>query len=186
MSFPSGSFPAGERLRFRLPSPDDAAFYHRLMNEPDYIRFIADHGVKTIDDASRYIEAKSLARFATFGVGLWVVELKETAEPIGICGLVVRKELTYPDLGFAFLAAFRGRGLGREAGQAVLTLASDGLKLRTLCAITHPDNVRSANLLKKIGFEAHGQRHLTEIGETSDYYLWQQSDVESGLAQAAP
>lgn len=182
MSFPLGPFPASERLRFRLPSVNDAAFYRRLMNEPDYIRFIADHGIRSTDDASQYIKTKSLARFAAFGVGLWVVELKETGELIGVCGLVVRKELKYPDLGFAFLEEFRGRGLGREAGQAVLNLAGNDLKLRTLCAITHPENVRSANLLKKIGFEAHGQRHLTEIGETSDYYLWKLRYAEGGLA----
>lgn len=182
MSFPLGPFPVSERLRFRLPSSNDAGFYHRLMNEPDYIRFIADHGIRTEDDALNYIKNKSLARFAAHGVGLWVVEPKHLPGPIGVCGLVVRNELKYPDLGFAFLEAHRGNGYGREAGQAVLDFVQKELKLRTLCAITDPENVRSANLLTKLGFEADGQRHLAEIGSTSDYYEWKLRYVESGLA----
>jgi len=181
VTFPLGPFPASARLRFRLPSTNDAAFYQKLMSEPDYIRYIADYQIDTPDDAAAYIKSKSLARFAAQGVGLWLVELKETREPIGVSGLVVRKELKFPDLGFAFLSDYRGQGYGREAGQAVLEFASSELKLRTLCAITHPNNERSAHLLTKLGFEANGQRHLQEIGSTSNYYVWKLRYVEAGL-----
>jgi ribosomal-protein-alanine N-acetyltransferase len=181
LTFPLGPFPVSERLRYRLPSTNDAAFYRKLMSEPDYIRFIADHDIRTEADAEAYIKSKSLARFAKQGVGLWLAELKETGTPAGVCGLVIRKELSYPDLGFALLEEHRGQGYGREAGQAVLDFASRELKLRTLCAITHPDNERSANLLMKLGFEADGQRHLEEIGSTADYYVWKLRYVESGL-----
>lgn len=181
MTFPLGPFPASERLRFRLPSPNDAVFYQQLMSEPDYKRFIHDYGIDSPEDAATYIKSKSLARFAAQGVGLWLVELKETGEPIGVCGLVVRKELKYPDLGFAFLSGHRGMGYGREAGQAVLDFSAGELNLRTLCAITHPDNARSANLLVKLGFEASGQRHLEEIGSTANYYVWKLRYVDAGL-----
>ena len=182
MNLPLGPFPISERLRFRLPSGNDAGFYHRLMNEPDYIRFIADHGIRTEDDARNYINNKSLARFATHGVGLWVIEPKQAPEPIGVCGLVVRNELKYPDLGFAFLEEHRGNGYGREAGQAVLEFVQKELKLSTLCAITNPENQRSANLLVKLGFEADGQRHLSEIGSTSNYYEWKPRRADRGPA----
>jgi len=173
LSFPFGPFPVSERLRFRLPSFYDGAFYLKLMNEPDYIRYIADHGIETEDDALQYIKTKTLKRFTVNKVGLWLVELKDPVKPIGVCGLVVRHELKYPDLGFAFLEDYRGQGYGREAAQAVLEFVRDKLKLNRLCAIAHPGNERSANLLRKVGFEQDGQRHLTEIGATADYYLWQ-------------
>ncbi|MBN9673152.1 GNAT family N-acetyltransferase [Roseibium aggregatum] len=162
-----------DRLRFRLPSFSDSAFYLKLMNEPDYVRYIADHGIETESDALHYIKSKTLRRFTLNKVGLWLVELKDPIEPIGVCGLVVRNELDYPDLGFAFLEAYRGQGYGQEAARAVLEFVRDKLKLKRLCAITHPENEPSARLLRKIGFEKDGQRHLAEIGATSDYYLWQ-------------
>jgi len=182
LTFPLGPFPASERLRFRLPSTNDAVFYQKLMSEPDYKRFIHDYGIESPEEAATYIKSKSLARFAAQGVGLWLVELKESGQPVGVCGLVVRKELKFPDLGFAFLSDHRGQGFGREAGQAVLDFACNELKLRTLCAITHPENARSANLLTKLGFEASGQRHLEEIGSTANYYVWKLRYVEAGLS----
>ena len=182
MSFPLGPHPASERLRFRLPSVTDAAFYLKLMNEPDYHRFIADHGLRTVEDAAIYIRTKTLARFAKSGVGLWLVEARSSGEPIGVCGLVIRPELDHPDLGFGFLEEHRGQGLAREAATAVLEFAHKNLKLRSVCAITHPGNQRSANLLKKVGFVQDGQRHLMEIGATSDYYLWKLRYVDEGLS----
>ena len=67
------------------------------MNEPDYIRFIADHGIKTEEDAANYIKNKTLARFAAHGVGLWILDLKPSLTPVGVCGLVVRPKCTVSD-----------------------------------------------------------------------------------------
>ncbi|MEP3045293.1 MAG: GNAT family N-acetyltransferase [Roseibium sp.] len=172
MSSSSTSNPASQRLTFRRPTPEDAAFYLKLMNEPDYIRFITDHGIRSEADALSYIEAKSLARFEKHGVGLWVFEITESTTPVGVCGLVVRDGLDYPDLGYGFLEAFRGKGYAREAGQAVLEFAQSELNLKTLCAITDPENTKSSRLLEKIGFVQNGQKDLAEIGEISDYFIW--------------
>ena len=172
MNFSTEQLPVSERLLFRLPTSNDAGFYRKLMNEPDYIRFISDQGIRTDEDAISYIEDKSLSRFAKYGVGLWVVETRDTKTPIGVCGLVVRDELDCPDLGYGFLQDYRGKGYAREAGQAVLDFAREHLDVRLLCAITDPENTRSSGLLKKVGFVYEGQRHLAEIGATSDYFVW--------------
>jgi len=120
VTFPLGPFPASARLRFRLPSTNDAAFYQKLMSEPDYIRYIADYQIDTPDDAAAYIKSKSLARFAAQGVGLWLVELKETREPIGVSGLVVRKELKFPRSRLCVSVGLPGSGLwpGSRAGRS--------------------------------------------------------------------
>ncbi len=180
MTSPARSCPASERLRFRQPNEGDASFYLRLMNEPDYIRFIRDHGIRTNEEAAEHIRTKTLPRFAEQGFGLWLVELKETGEPIGVCGLVVREELDCPDLGFAFLEEHRGKGYGREAGLAVLDFVRKDLKLGALCAIADPENTRSGNLLTKIGFEANGQRYLAAFATTSNYYFWNSGAGTSG------
>lgn len=171
MNLPSGRFPDSDRLRFKLPSRHDAAFYLKLMNEPDYLHFIADHGLRTEEDVIGYIENKTLARFSKFGVGLWLVEEKDSGSPVGVCGIVVRRELEHPDLGYGLLEAHRGKGYAKEAAEAVLKFARNKLGLKTICAITHPDNVRSAHLLTKIGFVQDGQRELSEIGSTADFYI---------------
>ena len=40
-----------ERLQLRTVSPDDAPFYLELVNEPSWIRFIGDRGIRTLDAA---------------------------------------------------------------------------------------------------------------------------------------
>lgn len=167
---PDGALPSGPRLAFRLPIVEDAGFYRSLMNEPDYHRFIADRGIRTDADAAAYIQDRTLAHFKRHGAGLWLVELKTSSVPIGVCGLVIREELDHPDLGYAFLQKHRGHGYAIEAAGAVLDFVKDTTDLGCVCAITHTGNFRSAALLLKLGFLANGQVELPAYGGTSDYF----------------
>ena len=160
-----------ERLRLRLPKLSDAHFYLMLLNEPDYIRFISDAKVRTLRTAEAFIKLRSLPRFEKHGMGLWVVEKCDTREPIGICGLILREELEYADLGYAFLSAHHGKGYAREAAQASIQFARDEMKMDWLSAIIDPANERSAHLLTNLGFRRDGQRLLQSIGSVADYFI---------------
>ena len=74
-----------ERLQLRMLSLDDAEFILRLLNEPSFIQNIGDRGVRTIDDARAYILKGPIASYEKFRFGLWMVETKSEAAPIGIC-----------------------------------------------------------------------------------------------------
>jgi len=164
--------PQSPRLRFRLPELSDAAFYQSLMSDPDYIRFIADRGITNLDAAHAYIDEKVLPGFEeNEGVGLWIVAEKDSDEPVGLCGLVVRDGLEMPDLGYAFHKNYRGNGYAQEAAKAVIAFARSELGLTQLCAITHPENVRSSALLMKIGFQPNGQKSLPKIEGIADYFV---------------
>ena len=69
-----------------------------LLNEPSFIRNIGDRGVRTIDQASTYIEQGPVASYDKYGFGLLLVTLKESQTPIGICGLIKRDELDIYDI----------------------------------------------------------------------------------------
>ncbi len=140
-----------ERLRLRRLDASDAAFILRLVNDPDWLRYIGDRGVRTLGDAERYIASGPEAMYEKHGFGLLAVERKQEAGPIGICGLLKRDTLPDVDIGFAFLPDFRGRGYALEAARATLAWAQDGLGLARVIAITAPDNFRSRALLEKIG-----------------------------------
>jgi [ribosomal protein S5]-alanine N-acetyltransferase len=85
------------------------------------------------------------------GIGFYVVRLLTSNEPLGICGLVKREGLEDTDIGFAFLPKFSGKGYALEAATAMLHHAHTQLQLRSVVAITTTDNIRSANLLQKLG-----------------------------------
>src|SRR5690242_15652832 len=65
-----------ERLILRLQSTDDAEFILKLLNEPSWLRFIGDRGIRTIEDARTYILKGPVEMYAHFGFCLYLVELK--------------------------------------------------------------------------------------------------------------
>ena len=79
-----------QRLLVRPLTPDDAAFVLELVNDPDWLRFIGDKHVQTLDDARDYIQKEGTDKYPLPGLGLHVVALKDTGAPIGICGLKKR------------------------------------------------------------------------------------------------
>ena len=139
------------RLRLRQLTTEDAPFMRALLNEPSFIRNIGDRGVRTVEDARAYLERGPIASYEQHGFGLYLVELKETGAPIGICGLVKRDELPDVDIGFAFLPAFWSKGYAFESASAVKRYAADTIGLRRLIAIVNPANAGSIRLLEKIG-----------------------------------
>jgi RimJ/RimL family protein N-acetyltransferase len=134
-----------------------------LMNEAPYIDNIGDRGVRTVEDAARYIEDKYTASYERHGFGLYLVELVEGAVPIGICGLVKREPLDHPDLGFAYLQRFWSRGYAAETAIATLQYARESLMLSYIYGVVSPKNTRSIRLLERLGlryvrlFELPGQ-----------------------------
>ena len=150
------------RLALARLSPDDAAFILELLNDPSFLRYIGDRGVRSLDDARRYIETGPMASYERHGFGLYRVGLRTTGEPIGICGLLKRDTLPDADVGFALLPAFRSRGYAYEAASAVLAAARAVHGLARVLAITAPDNTISMRLLEKLGFHLEGQTRLPD------------------------
>jgi RimJ/RimL family protein N-acetyltransferase len=151
---------ATERILIRRMHEGDAAFIVELVNDPAWIRYIGDNGVRTLSDAERYIRNGPVAMYAERGFGLYLVALKASAEPIGICGLIKREGLPDVDLGFAFLPRYRGRGYAREASLAVMAYARGVLGLSRIVAIVSQDNVPSCRLLESLGFRREGRVRL--------------------------
>lgn len=169
-----------ERLCLRRLEADDSEFIFKLVNDPSWIRYIGDKGVKTLADATRYIDDGPVAMYRRLGFGLYLVELKETREPIGICGLIKRDALEDVDLGFAFLPGFRGKGYAREAASTVMSHARRALRLARIVAILSQDNHRSAHLLEKLGFRREGTVILQPRGEELELYAIALSAAEPG------
>jgi RimJ/RimL family protein N-acetyltransferase len=142
-----------ERLQLRKLTAADAAFMLELLNEPSFLRFIGDRGVRNLDDARRYILQGPVASYEQHGYGLWLVELQATHVSIGLCGLVRREALPDADIGYAFLPRYWAQGYAYESAAAVLRYARNVLGLKRLLAITNQDNVSSIRVLAKIGLK---------------------------------
>ncbi|MFQ5546772.1 MAG: GNAT family N-acetyltransferase [Woeseia sp.] len=160
-----------DRLSLRHFGIEDAEFVLQLLNEPSFIQHIGDKGVRTVEDAKRYLLSGPLDSYVSFGYGLYMVELKDTGEPVGMCGLVRRENLDDADIGYAFLERNRSKGYALESAEAVMKHARETLGLERIVAIVTPGNSNSIRLLEKIGLTFERMIRLTDEGEELKFFV---------------
>ncbi len=157
------------RLRVRTARLEDNVFFYDLVNDPAFLEHIGDKGVRSLDDATEALRTGPVAMQEERGHSLWVVELREERIPIGMCGLIKRDTLDGIDIGYAYLPAWRGQGYAFEAAQAVIAHAPR-LGIRTLLAITSPNNLASNGLLRKLGMRFVKFTHLVPEDAGTNLY----------------
>jgi len=149
---------------------DDADVMLAIWNDPAFISYAGDRGVRSIEQARAVIQDSIVPLYATHGHGPYCVIRKADMKRIGICGLFHRDQLEHPDIGFAVLPEFSGAGFAWEAARGVVEHARLNLGIRTLNAIVSPRNIASIGLIEKLGFALVGG--ITMPGETEEVRLY--------------
>lgn len=158
------------RLRLRTITADDAAFYYELVNDPTWLEFIGDKGIRTVEQARVAIVDGPVAMQTRHGHSLYVMERKEDGRALGLCGLIRRDSLPDVDIGYAIRPRHFGQGYTYEAAQAVLALARGPLGIRRLLGITDPGNSSSIALLHKLGLRFVEAKPLPPHGRPTNIY----------------
>ncbi|HYG61807.1 MAG TPA: GNAT family N-acetyltransferase [Thermoanaerobaculia bacterium] len=158
------------RLLLRHAHDGDAEFFLELLNDPSFVENIGDRGVRTPEQARRYIQERLVASYERHGFGMYVVERKESPGPIGICGLVRRDTLPDADVGFAFLPRYWSKGYAVESAAAVMTYGREALGLGRIVAVVNPANQGSIRVLEKLGLRLEGMIRMP--GEAADIQLF--------------
>ena len=157
-----------ERLLVRPYVSDDVGEIHRVLyGDPEAMAPIG--ATVELDETRRQIE-RYTAQHDSAGYSFWAVVDRATGSIAGEAGLVpLGGEGPEIELGYAFGAAFWGRGLATEVGAAILAEAFGPLRLTRVVAVTRPDNLASQNVLRKLGFRPAGRRHVW--GEEQLFYI---------------
>ena len=153
------------RLILREVTLDDGQFIFDLLNTPKFKKYIGDRGVNSLEESREFIDTKYRQSYIDHGYGLYAIETKDDGKSVGVCGFVRRDTLPGPDIGFAFLPEFEGKGYGFESAKAVMDFGRDTLGFTNLFAITSQDNEVSGKLLAKLGF-TFGELISMPNGET--------------------
>ena len=162
-SFPNST----RRISFGQIEITDAGFIVELMNSPEWIQHIGDRHIYHREVAVEYIRDVLIPMYKK-NKGLWRISL-HSGEPIGMCGLVQRDYLDYPDIGFAILPTYFRQGLMYEACFSVVEYFESCFENTPLGGITSEDNIASQKLLEKLGL--HYEKQITHNGETSRLYI---------------
>lgn len=150
------------RLTIRPFNLDDVGFIVNHFNEPSFIEGITDKGIRTLDDATAYLNNSIFPMYQAQGFGLCAVELKATGDVIGTCGLLKRDELDGPDLGYSLLKDYWHQGYAVEAAQIVLDWAP--APDRVLAIVNH-SNQSSIRVLQTLGFKFDRYVEMRESSE---------------------
>ena len=164
------------RLRWFEPAAEaDQQFVIELLNDPDWIANIGKRDVSTREQAEAYLRDGPRAMCEKLGFGLYMVEVTDgptAPTPVGMCGLLKRDHLPDVDIGFAFLPAWRGQGMAREAAEGVLRWAQEQLGIPRILAIVTPSNDPSLGLLERLGFADEGLIQVPPDNETLRLLAW--------------
>lgn len=149
------------RLTLRELTIEDTAFIIELLNSPGWLQFIGDRNVRTTGEATNFLLNGPIKSYRDNGFGLSLVAMKADNTPIGLCGLLKRATLQLPDIGFALLPGFDGKGYAYEIASALLTHAKANWNAAQVCAIVMPSNQPSIKLIEKLGLKQSGT-YLTD------------------------
>lgn len=156
------------RLKLRHIKPSDTEFLFDLYNQDAFIEHIGDRGLSGLAKTREFIQAVQ-ANYQKHGFWLYLLEDRQSLEPIGVNGLVQRDYLDAPDIGFAISEAHWGQGFAYESSLAVLEHAR-ALKLDTLYAIISPGNIASIRLIEKLSFDFVKQAQLSSEENAVNLY----------------
>lgn len=173
------------RLRLYPLTEADAEFFLEIANTPKWLEYIGDRNIHSVEDAAAYIRKRAATHHPERGNTGYNVTLKSNGKIIGNCGLYQRQDFIYPDLGFAFLPEYEGKGYGTESAQKVLEVAFEVFDLPEVPAFTTEENKGSQALLEKLGFVYQGMIVMSEYpDEETMYYLLKRESWEKAQKKA--
>ena len=151
-----------ERLRLRLFTLDDLPVMFMLNSDPDVTKY-ADTPAKDMQEVRERWEQGPLADYEKYGYGRFAVELKETGEVIGFCGIKYLPEIDLNEVGYRYLKECWGRGIGTEAARVCVEFARDDLEIEKLIALIIPENTGSIRVAEKLGMTKGPLIHIYDV-----------------------
>ncbi len=147
------------RLRLRMFGPEDLDAMSAITRDPEVMRYIG-YGHPLTREETRDNLASICAGFRRRGFGRWALEMKETGELVGYCGLSLGSEEVGVELAYMLSRGAWGRGLALEAGRACLRYGFEMLDLKSIAGLTLHDNRRSRRVLERLGMSFVRDAHF--------------------------
>lgn len=146
-----------ERLILREVDECDLDGLFKLDSDPEVHRYLGNNCVTSRDEAAKTISSLK-KQYAENGIGRWAIIHKLSGEFIGWTGLKLVKDTLnghtdFYDLGYRLRREFWGNGYASESALASLNYGFETMKIETIYASAHVENIQSNKILKKLGFQ---------------------------------
>ncbi len=181
-NFPSFST---NRLLLRQIVPGDAEALFAIRSDEEGMKFFGHEPHASLDETKDVIKLME-ERYVRKEALHWCITFRGEDRLIGLCSLFHFDEGFHcAETGYELNRALWGKGIMTEAMPAILTYGFNELGLHRIEAVIDIENVRSKNLLLKLGFSYEGnlrQRYFLRDQFLDEYYFgllkdeWQGSD----------
>jgi len=146
-----------DRLILRELKLSDAEAFFAMDSNPNVHRFLWQKPVEKIEETIHTIEFVH-KQYHDNGIGRFAIVLKESNEFMGWAGLkfnteAVNNKINFYDIGYRLDERFWGKGFASEASFEWLKYAFETMKIKSIFAGAHADNIASNKILKKIGMK---------------------------------
>lgn len=121
-----------------------------VYGDEEAMRWVGDGSPLDRAGCEKWIEV-TIANYKNRGYGMSALELKTSGAVIGFCGIVHPDQQPEPEIKYALLKHYWGRGLASEAVAGMLMYGRTTLGLPRIIATVAPDNVASQRILIKSG-----------------------------------
>jgi [ribosomal protein S5]-alanine N-acetyltransferase len=163
-----------ERLILREVTKADADDMLTYLSDPDVVKHMGLEPFRSVEDA--YDEIAWYESIVNNGTGIrWGITLKDDKRVIGSCGFLNRVLKHYrSEVGFELSKEYWGKGIAREALEAVVKYGFKNMELERVEALIEPANLPSQRLVEKTGFQREGLlRHYEyTCGTFDDLYIY--------------
>ena len=163
-----------ERLILRRVDNNDYKEVLSLRSNPETMKYIPRPILKNDEEALAHILMIETKIQNNEGIN-WAITIKGDPKLIGVIGHYrIQLENYRAEIGYMILPEFNGQGIVTEAVKEVVKYGFEIMKLHSIEAVIDPDNVASANVLKKNGFvkEAHLKENEFHEGRFYDSVIY--------------
>lgn len=142
---------------------DAAALHERVFGDPEAMKFIPRGASPSVERTRGSVE-RFIRHEREHGFGLWAVELKETGELIGDCGLfLVQGTGPEVEVAYHFGRPWWGQGIATEAASACLRFGFSECALSEIIAICFPEHIASRRVMEKAGMRYVGPARYYDL-----------------------
>lgn len=173
-----------ERLALREMSADDLPALKRILQDAETM--VAYEGPFSDTEVDAWLE-RMLERYHSDGFALWAVELRETGDMIGQCGLTWQTigDERVIEVGYLFERAHWHRGYATEAARGCRDYAFSRLHADRVYAKVRDTNIASMNVAIRLGMTVR-TRFITRYRGVDMPHLAFAVDAPRAAASTSP
>lgn len=158
-------------LGFRNWLESDFLLAKKLWSNPEVTHTLFEETQLSDSDIQNLLNAE-MTTLKKFGVQYWPFFKIDNNEFIGICGLRPYKLFEgIFELSIQILPEHWHKGYGYKASEAIIEYTINTLNIKSIFAGHHPQNISSANLLKKLGFRFTHMEYYPPTGVNQHSYI---------------